>query len=30
VTSRQERLSQGNDLEDVLSVFEKPLRLVTG
>lgn len=30
VTSRQQRLSQGNDLDDVLSVFDQPLRLVTG
>ncbi len=30
VTSRQERLSQGNTLEDVLAVFDHPLRLVTG
>ena len=30
VTSRQQKLSQGHSLDDVLSVFDKPLRLVTG
>lgn len=30
VTSRQQKLTQGNDLEDVLSIFDKPLRLITG
>ena len=30
VTSREQKLSQGHSLEDVLSVFDKPLRLVTG
>ena len=29
VTSRQEKLSQGNSLEDVLAIFDKPLGLVT-
>ncbi len=28
VTSRQQKLSQGHDLDDVLSIFDKPLRLV--
>ncbi len=30
VTSRQQKLSQGHSLEDVLSVFDQPLRLITG
>ena len=30
VTSREQKLSQGHSLEDVLAVFDKPLRLVTG
>jgi hypothetical protein len=30
VTSRQEKLKQGADLDDVLAIFDAPLRLVTG
>src|SRR5579885_3690453 len=30
VTSRQQKLRQGHTLDDVLSIFDKPLRLVTG
>ena len=30
VTSRQRKLKQGNSLDDVLAVFERPLALVTG
>ena len=30
VASRQRKLSQGNDLGDVLAVFDRPIRLVLG
>lgn len=30
VTSRTERLKQGATLDDVLAVFDRPIRLVTG
>ncbi len=30
VTSQQRRLSQGHNLEDVLDVFDQPMKLVTG
>jgi hypothetical protein len=30
VTSRQQKLKQGHDLEDVLAIFDHPLKLVTG
>jgi hypothetical protein len=30
VTSRQQKLKQGNDLEAVLAIFETPLKLITG
>ena len=30
VTSRQQRLSQSNSLEDALAVFDRPLRLING
>jgi hypothetical protein len=30
VSNRQRKLSQGHRLEDVLEVFDKPLRLITG
>ena len=29
VTSRQRKLRQGNDLEDVLAIFDTPLKLIT-
>tara|TARA_R110000868_G_scaffold89042_7_gene248020 strand:- start:405 stop:758 length:354 start_codon:yes stop_codon:yes gene_type:complete len=30
VTSQQRRLSQGHDLGDVLAVFNRPMKLITG
>lgn len=30
VTSQQRRLSQGHDLNDVLAVFNRPMKLITG
>jgi hypothetical protein len=30
VTSQQQRLRQGHSLDDVLEVFDRPLKLVTG
>src|SRR5690349_1293364 len=30
VTSRQQKLKQGQSLDDVLAIFDQPLRLVTG
>ena len=30
VTNQERRLSQGHNLEDVLEVFDRPLRLVSG